>query len=463
MSGIGLAHLSMNRRARPSGPWAAAQADHPPVAAGETASRAEQAPPEGATVPPPRWQRRFVTAVAVLLALTGGGNWLRTLTIIFLGALLSVTPASVAAATTATGTVLVVEGLYRWDEPLSPRGPSLETSGEGVFRVALQNGAWVIRHQSLTAATNAAVRTAQLVASGDGENVFVVHHLNRLRLSTGIVTTEAGIYPGKVPPPFERDAYNLWLAFVSPRVLTNASGVTRPPNAPDLSIFYHADSQCRYSWLTNGTPAPWLALTLRSVPRPLVRDFRQRGRLRYLDLPYAYPDGYPLVEGRWSEVMATPVGPWLSRCEFAFFSVNELDRNDAHLYRRLVFSCHVTNVYTGTAEPIPAGFDGRTFMLVTDHRFAPQGVASITYGLSNAWSAKIDAEVRLQAASRPRRSLEQAALEDWGFQAPVGQKAVLRWATRGLVAALIMIPLLWALTRRLRASMRKETNLQLMT
>ncbi len=63
---------AMNRRARPSGPWAAAQADHPPVAAGETASWAEQAPPEGATVPPPRWQRRFVTAVAVLLALTGG-------------------------------------------------------------------------------------------------------------------------------------------------------------------------------------------------------------------------------------------------------------------------------------------------------------------------------------------------------------------------------------------------------
>lgn len=356
----------------------------------------------------------------------------------------------------ADNPAVVIEGIYQWDLPLSPRIARVESFGHGAFRVVLQDAGWVIRYQSETAATNAAARTVELLASGDAQNVYVVHRLNPLWISPGVVDTEATFYPGNAPPHFERDAYNLWLAFVARRVLTHATGRIASPNATDLSLVYTEEAHCQYFWLTNDTSSSWPKLLLRSGPRPLIRD-RRNGRLRRLDLPFLYTNGYPMLEGRWSGMTPTPAGPVPSRCEVSFFSVNEGNRSDTNLYTRLTFSCQVTNVYSGRPEPIPAGFDGRRFIFVTDHRFFPQGVAAVEYGLTNVWSAEVEGWIQRQAASRPRKSLEVWAMEQRGLRPGAWRETVLRWTARIFLAVLFAIPL-YGFARRLWKRSHQQTQ-----
>lgn len=388
----------------------------------------------------------------------GRGLGLRCFRWITVCALTCLLPWEVRAAETsgADNPAVVIEGIYQWDEPLSPRIPGVERFGQGAFRIVFQDNGWVIHYQSGMAATNAAARTAELFASGDAQNVYVVHRLNPLRISPGVVDGEATIYPGNSPPHFERDAYNLWLAFVSRRILTNASGWIASPNATDLSLVYNEAAHCTYFWLTNEHSDPWPKLLIRSDPRPLIRD-RRNGRLRRLDLPFAYTTGYPMLQGHWSGVTSSPAGPVPSRCEVYFFSVNEGDRSDTNLYNRLTFSCQVTNVYSARPEPIPAGFDGRRFIFVTDHRFFPQGVAAVEYGLTNVWSAEVEEWIQRQAAARPRKSLEVWAMERWGFRPGAWREAALRWTARILLTVLFAIPL-YGFARRLWKRGHQQTQ-----
>lgn len=360
---------------------------------------------------------------------------------------LLVLPASSRAAPT---NALVIEGAYSYENCLLPKAASIETSAQGNFRVTLQGEQWTISYKCLSAQTNASVLYSEVQASCDGGNVYVVHDVNSNATSQAVVMTEANIYPGVCPPPLERDVYNIWTAFVAASAWSEPAGSASPPNASDLSLFYSTRSGCRYAWESDPARGCERKLVIRSQSRVLRRDFKHNGKLRSVALLPPYSDGYPMAEGCWQGI--TNVGGALlpTRHQFSLFSLDEADGTDTNLYRVSSSMCVITNIHSDRTQFIPAGLEGTTFVMVTDHRFAQQGRAVITYGLTDRWSTAVDDRARRLAAAAPRKSLEEVALEQYGFQEWSGYRALLRFAVRLGLAAFLAVPLFVLVFKRVK-------------
>jgi hypothetical protein len=355
------------------------------------------------------------------------------------------------------GAALVLEGIYDYVMPLWPA--SLEKSGQGAFRVLLGQNAWIMSYENRDGATSGGrVHETGFTASCDGRNIYVIRHPEPRRLPPETVSRMADIYPGNIPPPVKQDLYNIWLAFISPQVLTNVHGTTRPPNAPDLSLFYNQENNATYEWTRDADPTLFSSLRVRSESRPLTRDLPGSGRLYRLRLPAVFPGGFLMLSGRWSNPRQTQYGvlPTLFECDF--FSINEKSRTDTNLYPRMRFVCRVTNSASGALGAIPAGFDGIGPIFVKDHRIATQGLAEVTYTLTNRWSPAVEEWIRQQALSRPKKSLELAALEEYGLHPPWWKDFIVRWGSRVILLLLASLPL-YAVVRQ-RSWKQKESPTQ---
>jgi len=352
------------------------------------------------------------------------------------------------------GKALILEGLYIYEMPLFPS--SLEKSGQGFFRVFIGQDSWIVSYQKRDDAMNRErLHEAGFTASCDGRNVYVIRHLDSQGLPPRTVSQMADIYPGSIPPPLKQDLYNIWLAFASFQELTNDQGTTRSPNAPDLSLFYNQDNQCLYKWTNDANSTIFPSLTIHSELHPLTRDLPGSGRLYRLRLPPALAGGYLMLSARWSNPTSTQYGIVPSRVEGDFFSINEKNRTDTNLYVRMRFVCQVTNVTCSVMDPIPAGFDGTGPIYVKDHRFASLGLADVTYVLTNRWSRAVEEWINRQAFSRPRKSLEVAALEEYGLHPPWWKDFIARWGSRVILLLLASLPL-YAVVRQRRLKQKES-------
>lgn len=363
---------------------------------------------------------------------------------------------SLAFVTRADG-ALVVQGVYTYTLVDPVIAGNLEYSAEGTFQVSLQWPGWIIDCVSGSAHTNANALYRRVEASCDGTNVYVVHYMNPLAVPKG-VPIEAKIYPGSHPPPVERDPYNMWLAFASCLAWTNSVGAAKPPDTPDLSLFYNPDYLCRYSWRANADDGCVKELILRSEKEIITRDLRRNGRLRRVVLGPPYTNGYTMGVAHW--LRATNLGGLLlpSDYSFSYFTPKEKATSDTDLLRYYSWQCSITHAYVSPLGlRLPAGLQEERFTFVTDHRFAAQGAATVTYGLTNRWSDVSAERISRLAMSAPRQSLEDQALEQHGFETSGKWRG--KWMlglVRTALAVLIVLPLVVIGVRSVLAKARKQ-------
>lgn len=349
-----------------------------------------------------------------------------------------------ASVLAMAGNGVALDGHYTYRNLHLSYLPNVESSVQGDFHIELQGQAWAINFKNISAATNRSALDAAIDASCDGGNVYVVHRRNPLAVPSGVVMKEAEVYPGVLPPPWERDAYNLWLAFVSYLVWTNVSGRAMPPNIPDLSLFYDPDSGCRYSWVADLPNAGLKKLVLTSDPRILTRDIHHNGRRFFETLTGPYAGGYKMAEGRWLASTNLSSVCFPLSYEFSYFvpKAAPTSNTDVDLYH--VFRCDVTNFYAAEIQPLPAGLQNPGFAMVTDHRFFTQGVASFTYDVTGQWSAALEQRVKGLAGVAREQSLEEQSLEQHGFTGK-DRHAVAKFVFTVLLAVIVIAPLVWLL------------------
>src|SRR5208283_5085149 len=97
------------------------------------------------------------------------------------------------------------------------------------FHVLLQGNSWIINFKDSSALMNASVPYSGADASCDGTNIYLVRTSNPANLAGGVISQTAQIYSGVYPPTCETFTHNLWLAFASASVLSNATGKAKPP------------------------------------------------------------------------------------------------------------------------------------------------------------------------------------------------------------------------------------------
>jgi hypothetical protein len=353
--------------------------------------------------------------------------------------------------------VLVLQGLYTYNLVNPVIRGNVEGSSEGTFQVSLQWPAWIIDCVSSSARTNASALYLRVKASCDGTNVYVVHYINPLAVPGGL-PPEAKIYPGTCFPAVERDPYNVWLAFASCLAWTNSGGLAKPPNTPDLSLFYNPDYVCRYSWCTNAADECVKELILRSDKEILTRDLRRNGRLRRVVLGPPYTNGYTMAVGHW--LRATNLGGLLvpTSYSFSYFTPKEKATSDTDLLRYYSWQSLVTNACVSTQRlTIPAGFQEERFVFVTDHRFAHLGAATVTYGLTNRWSDVSADRMRRLVMSARRQSLEDQALEQHGFETTGKWRG--KWMlgmARTALGLVVVLPLLVIGGRSVLAKLQRQ-------
>ena len=321
---------------------------------------------------------------------------------------------------------VILEGTYSCEDKVSPVGFNGETSSLGVFHVLIQGNSWIINYQDFSALTNSRALSSAVDASCDGTNIYLVHTvnpalINEITKGTEIDTNtflshQAEIYTGVYPPAIETLTYNLWVAFASSGVLSNATGTTKPPIGADLSKFYNDNFECDYAWKTNVEGKYPRELVMKSSGRWFQRD-RHNGKLDFLDLGPPYEKGFTMAMGRWLE--ATNIAGVFAPMEYEFstFITKPHATNAADLILRTTFQCSVTNVQLVGIQPIPPGLAGQNTR-VDDHRFAGRGYATATYFITNKWPKVDDSQLTNVLRATPKVSLEAEALKQLGFQPP---------------------------------------------
>ena len=352
--------------------------------------------------------------------------------------------------------------LLKGDYFFVPTEKSPEKSRRGDFVVSVKDHSWIINYKSNSALTNSLELDAGVIASCDGTNVYVVHKLNPASLGTNkVVMTKADIYGGIDIPPLEGDVYRLWLAFVSGTIWTNSTGKAKPFNAPDLSLFYNADAAYNYNWITNNQDKYVREFTIDTGARFLVRDFQHNGKLRYYSLPSPFTKGYIMAVGRWLEAtnLAGVFAP--TRYEFKFC----IPRQNAVAATDLteVYSCQclVTDAYIAELESIPVGLQGdsNNVVLVTDYRFAEQGVAFINYGVkTNKWTTGVSTNFAKDIKLRNRETLEELALKQHGFILPQAAAFGTNRMTlvRIVIGATLLLPLVVLFSRGMSKKRKQQ-------
>jgi hypothetical protein len=306
----------------------------------------------------------------------------------------------------------IVEGSFIGDhihETLAPVAKYVN----GTFRIAIQGSNWVIGCDYTSATSNSKSLYLRVDASCDGQNIYVVHALNPSVVAQNVEKNEAAVYPGIYPPPQERETYYLWLAFVSSTIFADTHGMAKPPNTPDLSMFYNTNIWCRYEWATNSGCAR--ELVLKTEGNILVRDKSHNGALISYSLKPPYQDGYMLANARWIN-MTNVLGIFVPmQYEYSSFAPKPAAASSTDLQKIYSYNCKVTNVFTAPIPAVPAALQGDREVFVFDHRFFSNDVATLTYSWTNSWHELTKAKLEKRLEGVPKETLEEQSLKQHGF------------------------------------------------
>jgi hypothetical protein len=299
-----------------------------------------------------------------------------------------------------------------------------EKSGLGIFQVSIRGNSWIISCQDFSAPTNSRALYSAIDACCDGTNIYLVNTVNptgkAYSAAPNFISHMAQIYTGVYPPPIEQLIHNLWLAFASGSVLSNATGTAKPILGTDLSMFYNTNFVCNYVWTTNGEDKCPRELILKSNGQWFQRDRNNNGKLGFL-VRAPYQNGFTMAVGRWLQTtnMAGVYAP--IKYDFSTFQMKSKAISAEDLTPWYSFQCTVTNAYSDEIPSIPIPREGEE-TLVSDHRFAGKGYATATYTITNKWPAANDPKMAGILLTTPKASMEDEALMQHGFKPTQGPR-----------------------------------------
>jgi hypothetical protein len=354
-------------------------------------------------------------------------------------------PPEALAAEMDGESAVVLEGTYSLDAPMPVF--VAETSSRGIFHVVLQGRSWIINYSDFSAATNSHALYSAVEGSCDGMNTYFVRTTSPALASSiasrdannsngGFLSSVGHIYSGVYPPTSETFSHILWLAFASSGVLSSATGMAKPVISTDLSMFYNSNFACNYSWITNaGHPRE---LVFKSEGRWFQRK-RGTGELGFIYYDPPYQKGFRCAEGDWLQV--TNIGGIFvpTKYEFSAFMPALGGTNAAQLRSLYTFKCSVTNVHRAGLQYFPP--DRHEAALVSDHRFAERGYATVSYLVTKSWPTVDNPDLAEVLSRTPKISMEAAALRQLGYH-PVSGAAVLGKKLMRLgILLLLILPL----------------------
>jgi len=291
-------------------------------------------------------------------------------------------------------------------------------------------------------------------ASCDGKNVYAVRTTNPGIMKQGIITHTAQVYSGNYPPPSEFLTHQLWLAFASAGVLSNATGKTKPVVSTDLSVFYNKDFLWDYCWTTNDDYPR--KLVFRSPGHLFQRLMNKNGTPGFIDFGPPYQNGFKGAEAHWLQTMYIGGSYVPTKYEFVRFLTLVDATNEAQLDTMYRFQCSVTNASLVVAQSVPP--DQRGLVLVQDHRLAERGYGTLTWFMTNQWPTVGDQELVKLAARSAKTSLEAEALQRLGFSPPSRGAIVGRLILRAAMGALLVLPLVYYVAKGLLRKKQTEPS-----
>ncbi|MGO8678150.1 MAG: hypothetical protein ACLQVX_20090 [Limisphaerales bacterium] len=274
-------------------------------------------------------------------------------------------------------------------------------------------------------------------ASCDGTNVYAARTTNPGLMRGGVISQTAQVYSGVYVPPCEVFTHHLWLAFASAGVLSNAIGTTKPVVSTDLSVFSNKNVVCDYLWTTNEEYPRELAF--RSPGHLFQRQMTENGKLGFIQFGPPCHKGLTCAEAHWLE--ATNVEGFYvpTKYEFIRFVTVVGATNATRLERLYTFQCSVTNAALADAGSVPP--DQHEPALVSDHRFADRGYATLTYLVTNKWPDPAGPELGKLMSPSAKRPLEAEALQQLGFSPPSRAATLGKRILRAALVVLLVLPL----------------------
>jgi len=351
-----------------------------------------------------------------------------------------------------TNGVLNIEGWYEYENYILPRPNNIEYESHGCFQIWLKGPYWSIFYNSQSALTNKHAFYHQEYSLCNDQGVYIIKRRNPGSLSTTnrYITTEAVIYSGFIPPPFERDTYNLWITMIAPRVWTNATGLGYAPKISDVSMFYHTNALSEYQYFDGGGEAWFRKLVFKEEGTIFGRDVHKKAALRRIALPPPYTNGYELATVRWFKETnkygaAIPIS-----ADYRFFVPVENALSANQLATCYLANIFITNITINVRDNKPSLLENGEVAYVVDYRFQDKGVAALTYTATNSFPARNDKQLELLARAFPKSTLETMVLSQLGF-APVSPwKGIKIYLARALFIAVIAFPLLVFVRARLK-------------
>jgi hypothetical protein len=361
--------------------------------------------------------------------------------------------------TSASGTdisggdaAVFLEGTYSADSKLPVFSPAL--SSRGAFQVVLQKDSWIINYQDFLALTNPMVLYSAVDASCDGTSIYAVRTANPGIMTKGVISHTAQVYSGIYPPPSEFLTHQLWLAFASAGVLSNATGKTKPVVSTDLSVFYNKDFLWEYCWTTNEQYPR--ELVFRSPSHLFQRQMNQNGKLGFIDFGPPYQNGFKSAEAHWLQTTYIGGSYVPTKYEFIRFLTLVGATNAAQLDPLYKFQCSVTNASLAEAQSVPP--DQHGLVLVSDHRFAERGYGTLTWFTTNQWLRAGDPELAQLVSRSAKTSMEAEALQQLGFSPASSWATVGRLILRATLGVLLVLPLIYFFAKGLFRKQQIETN-----
>ncbi|MFO1501348.1 MAG: hypothetical protein U1G07_23660 [Verrucomicrobiota bacterium] len=335
-----------------------------------------------------------------------------------------------------------------YDYTVQPDDPNPLFQRRYQFEAFISGRSWVINYEDTAAATNAALLNTRATASCDGTNIYFVQFQSQaaVREAWGerydsvkkeLPVAVAKIYPGGYPPSDEFALQRIWFAVAAGNELKAPHGQVKPAESVDLAVFYSTNFYSHYQWTNFNERATSRELVITNDGHFVFRD-QGNGELRNVRRAPPYNNGFVEGVAKWSEGLFVE-GLYVGKeFEFTGYAPKVGKSGTIGFKRSHLDRCTITNVSGGVIEAIPAALPpGR--VLVTDRRFAGEGLAKLDYILTNGWVTADDPLLTRRAQNSPRMTLEAEAVDLLGIK-PAG----LGWF-RYTIWVLVPLPLgIWA-------------------
>jgi hypothetical protein len=345
------------------------------------------------------------------------------------------------------GSGIELSGVYEYT--LHPDAPAPLFVATYNFKATISGCKWAIECEDIAAITNSSILNGECVASCDGNNIYYVQFQNEDAVKKSFGTNYeslknrlpaaiAEIYPGDYPMLRTYFAVeNIWFAFASKCVIDQSHGTIKPPYVVDLAVFENTNFYSNCYFVTNGFGGMADEIVIRNNGNYFFRD-TQNGRLLTGKLGPPFSKGYTNAIGlyeNWTNVFGENVPMTF---EFSSFSPSAAGRSTNGLLRITSYKCIVTNVAVASIAEFPIAPPTGNVM-VTDHRFAASGSASINYFVTNEWLQSDNYQLAELVKHGPMRSAEQEALMDLGVSPHHDEMKYIVWALMSLPLCVLLI------------------------